>query len=64
LPICKIKCSFEVLTNHLILTKMKKIKLIFGLLLVAGFVAVTTLSYTATDDQAARKSDIIIPRAG
>ena len=44
---------------------MKKIKLIFGLLMVSAFVAVTVLSYTSTnDDQAIRKDEIIIPRNG
>jgi hypothetical protein len=33
---------------------MKKLKLIFGLLLVAGFIATTVLSFTS-DDQAVRK---------
>jgi len=43
---------------------MKKLKLIFGLLMVAAFVAVTVLSYTSTDTQAVKKSDLIIPRNG
>ncbi len=43
---------------------MKKLKLIFGLLLVAGFVAVTVLSFTSTDKQAIHKSELIIPRNG
>jgi len=43
---------------------MKNLKLIFGLLMVSAFVAVTVLSYTATDDTAIRKSDIIVPRNG
>jgi len=64
LPICEIKCNLDVLTNHLILTKMKKLKLIFGLLMVSAFVAVAVLSYTSTDNTAIRKSDIIIPRNG
>jgi len=42
---------------------MKNLKLIFGLLMVSAFVAVTVLSYTATDDQAIRRS-APIPRAG
>ena len=42
---------------------MKKLKLIFGLLMVSAFVAVTVLSYTATDDTAIRKS-APIPRQG
>ena len=42
---------------------MKNLKLIFGLLMVSAFVAVTVLSYTTTDDQAVRK-DVIIPRNG
>lgn len=60
----KILYIFDTLTNHLILTKMKKLKLIFGLLMLSAFVAVTVLSYTANDDQAIRKSRIIIPRNG
>lgn len=64
MPICKIKCNLEVLTNHLILTKMKKLKLIFGLLMVSAFVAVAVLNYTSTDDTAIRKSDIILPTHG
>jgi len=32
--------------------------------MVSAFVAVTVLSYTATDDTAIRKSDIIVPRNG
>lgn len=36
---------------------MKKLKLIFGLLLVAAFVAITVLSYTTNDNQAIRKSE-------
>ncbi|MDX1828463.1 MAG: hypothetical protein R3342_02840 [Lutibacter sp.] len=43
---------------------MKKLKLIFGLLMVAAFVGVTVLSYTANDGQAILKKDIIIPRNG
>ena len=44
---------------------MKKLKLIFGLLMVAAFVAVTVISYTSTDDnQAVRKDRVIIPRQG
>lgn len=44
---------------------MKKLKLIFGLLLVAGFIAITVLSYTSSDNQAVKKSDIlVIPRNG
>ncbi len=42
---------------------MKKLKLIFGLLMVSAFVAVAVLSYTSSD-QAILKSDIIIPRQG
>jgi len=41
---------------------MKKLKLIFGLLLVAGFIAITVLSYTSKDSQAILKSQTIIPR--
>ncbi len=43
---------------------MKKLKLIFGLLLVAGFIAITVLSYTSSDKQAVFKGDLIIPRNG
>ena len=44
---------------------MKKLKLIFGLLLVAGFVAITVLSYTGSEkQQAILKSQMIIPRNG
>lgn len=43
---------------------MKKLKLIFGLLLVAGFIAITVLSYTSTNNQAIFKGDIVIPRQG
>jgi len=39
---------------------MKKLKLIFGLLMVTAFVAVTVLSATSTEDTAVRK-DCIIP---
>ena len=35
---------------------MKKLKLIFGLLLVAGFVATTVLSSNISDEQAVRKN--------
>lgn len=43
---------------------MKKLKLIFGLLLVAGFIAITVLSYTSSNNQAIFKGDIVIPRQG
>jgi len=43
---------------------MKKLKLIFGLLMVSAFVAVTVMSYTSSDDQAIRKDRIQIPRNG
>ena len=44
---------------------MKKIKLIFGLLMVAAFVAITVSSYTSSNDnQAVRKDRVIIPRQG
>ena len=43
---------------------MKKLKLIFGLLMVSAFVAVTIYSYTSSDDQAIRKDRIQIPRQG
>ncbi|SFS29685.1 hypothetical protein [Lutibacter maritimus] len=39
---------------------MKKLKLIFGLLMVTAFVAVTVLSYTSGDEQAIRR-DVILP---
>ena len=39
---------------------MKNLKLIFGLLMVSAFVAVTVLSTTSTEDTAVRK-DIILP---
>jgi len=42
---------------------MKKLKLIFGLLMVSAFVATAILSYTSSD-QAILKSDIIVPRQG
>jgi len=61
----KFYSKFEVLTNHLILTKMKKLKLIFGLLLVAGFFAAIALSNTSTDDQAIKKrGQMYIPTKG
>ncbi|SNR72929.1 hypothetical protein SAMN06265371_11062 [Lutibacter agarilyticus] len=43
---------------------MKKLKLIFGLLMVSAFVAVTVYSYTSSDSQAVRKDRVIIPRQG
>jgi hypothetical protein len=43
---------------------MKKLKLIFGLLMVFAFVAITVLSYTSKDSQAILKSQIIVPRNG
>ena len=43
---------------------MKKLKLIFGLLLVAGFIAISVLSYTSSNNQAIFKGDIVIPRNG
>ena len=43
---------------------MKKLKLIFGLLMVSAFVAVTVLSYTTSDDQAIRKDRVVVPRNG
>ncbi|VAW25666.1 hypothetical protein MNBD_BACTEROID04-1587 [hydrothermal vent metagenome] len=42
---------------------MKKLKLIFGLLMVSAFVAVAVLSYTS-NDQAISKTGIILPRNG
>jgi len=41
---------------------MKNLKLIFGLLMVAAFVAVTVLSTTSTDNLAIRKAGVILPR--
>lgn len=43
---------------------MKKLKLIFGLLLVAGFFATVVLSSSSSDDQAIRKDRIVVPRNG
>lgn len=44
---------------------MKKLKLIFGLLIVAAFVSVTLLSNSSEEEQAIKKSDITeIPRNG
>lgn len=44
---------------------MKKIKLIFGLLMVSAFVAATVYTYTSSNDnQAIRKDRIVIPRNG
>jgi predicted outer membrane lipoprotein len=43
---------------------MKNLKLIFGLLMVSAFVAITVLSYTTTDDTAIKKADIEVPRNG
>jgi len=45
---------------------MKKLKLIFGLLMVAAFVAITVLSYTSNNSQAISKEDAakFIPRQG
>jgi hypothetical protein len=43
---------------------MKKLKLIFGLLMVAAFVAITVLSYTSSNSQAIFKGDIVIPSKG
>ncbi len=40
---------------------MKKLKLIFGLLMVMAFVAITVISATSTDNTAVRK-DIMLPR--
>ena len=42
---------------------MKKLKLIFGLLMLSAFVAVTVISSINNDDQAVRK-DVIRPRNG
>ena len=44
---------------------MKKIKLIFGLLMISAFTAATIYSYTpSNDDLAVRKDRVIIPRQG
>ncbi|WP_372792971.1 hypothetical protein [Lutibacter sp.] len=43
---------------------MKKLKLIFGLLMVSAFVAVAVLSYTSTDNTAIKKEYIILPTRG
>ena len=45
---------------------MKKLKLIFGLLLVAGFVTAISLSNSSDDDQAIRKDVIskVLPTNG
>ena len=44
---------------------MKKLKLIFGLLIVAAFVLATTLSNNSSDDQALRKRPgMILPSNG
>ena len=44
---------------------MKNLKLIFGLLMVSAFVAVTVLSATSSDDNTSlRKSRIILPTKG
>jgi hypothetical protein len=44
---------------------MKKLKLIFGLLLVAGFFAAIALSNTSNDDQAIKKGPhLILPTNG
>lgn len=42
---------------------MKKLKLIFGLLMISAFVATAVLSATSADDTAVRK-DVIRPRNG
>ncbi len=65
MPISKFFYTFDVLTNHLILTKMKKLKLIFGVLMVSAFIGATILTYTSNNHQALLKKDIrIIPRQG
>lgn len=46
---------------------MKKIKFVFGLLMISTFVAVSVLSYTTStsyEDQAIRTSTIILSRNG
>jgi hypothetical protein len=42
---------------------MKKLKLIFGLLIVAAFVATTVLS-SNSDEQAIRKKGMVLPPNG
>ena len=61
----KIRYTFDVLTNHLILTKMKKLKLIFGLLIVAAFFLAISMSTGSSDEQALRKRPgMILPTWG
>lgn len=44
---------------------MKKLKLIFGLLIVAAFILATTLSNNSTDEQALKKQPgMILPTNG
>jgi len=43
---------------------MKKVKLVFGLLLVTLFVSTIVLSINADNDQAIKKSELIIPPNG
>ena len=43
---------------------MKNLKIIFGLLMVSAFVAVTVLSATSNDNTAIKKKDVEIPRNG
>ena len=43
---------------------MKNLKLIFGLLMISAFVAVTVLSATSTSDDTAVRKDIPTPRQG
>ncbi len=44
---------------------MKKLKLIFGVLMVSAFIGATILTYTSNNHQALLKKDIrIIPRQG
>ena len=43
---------------------MKNLKLIFGLLMVSAFVAVTVLSATSDDNTSLRKDRIILPTRG
>ncbi len=43
---------------------MKKLKLIFGVLMVSAFIGATILTYTSNDHQAILKKDLIILRNG
>lgn len=64
MSISKILLHLKYLTNHINPYQMKKIKLLLGLLLVAGFFAAIALTNTSNEDQAIRKDRIVIPRNG